>query len=190
MLDLKVRRCGRSGSGVNHPQPAFTASQQSGYPLLNRLAAPALLQHDRGWTAECSCCDHHYRRCIRRNSLRCHHCGQSASGAASALPVSTHLVRWSGTEQLEYRLRRCSAPISCIRPRYHQPQGAKQQLVKCTARREDPTRHQHAGERSPLSGCDAGGVTGCGTARCFLPISARQNVSPSFTPRSPTLACG
>ncbi len=124
--------------------------------------------------------------------LRCHHCDSQrpvprqcpSCGSTHRVPVG-----WA-PNSLNRRSRRCSlgVPISLVSTAI--PPAAKGAGTatggSASRRREDLDWHANAGERSPLSGCDAGGVTGCGR-RLFSADFARQNVSPSFTPRSPVV---
>ncbi len=187
---------GGAGSGVNHPYaPAFTG-RQPGYPLLNRRGfAPALLCHDCGWIAECPRCDHYYTLHQAQQHLRCHHC-DSQRPVPRQCPScgSTHLEPVGlGTEQLEQTL----APLFPVCPFLVStaiPPAAKgrwnSNWRSASRRREISIGTQllakghHFPDVTLVALLDVDGAL-------FSADLARQNVSPSFTPRSPVVpACG
>ncbi len=193
VLDLKGQKvqAGLAPALITRMRQHLQADNRVILFLNRRGFAPALLCHDCGWIAECPRCDHYYTLHQAQQHLRCHHC-DSQRPVPRQCPScgSTHRCRWGwAPNSLNRRLRRCSrcAHFS-YRPRYHQPQRSAGTTTGGSAsrRREDLDRHANAGERSPLSGCDAGGVTGRRRRAVFCRFSLGRAFRPALH-RSPVV---
>lgn len=200
VLDLKGQKvqAGLAPALITRMRQHLQANNQVILFLNRRGFAPALLCHDCGWIAECPRCDHYYTLHQAQQHLRCHHC-DSQRPVPRQCPScgSTHLVPVGlGTEQLEQTLAPLfpGVPISRIDRDTTSRKGALEQQLAEVHRggaRIDLDWHANAGERSPLSGCDAGGVTGCGRRAVFCRFSLGRTFRPALHPgRRSCRACG
>ncbi|MGQ7789169.1 replication restart helicase PriA [Shigella flexneri] len=187
VLDLKGQKvqAGLAPALITRMRQHLQANNQVILFLNRRGFAPALLCHD------CLDCRMPTLRSLLHaasgaTALRCHHC-DSQRPVPRQCPScgSTHLVPVGlGTEQLEQTL----APLSLMCPFLAStaiPPAAKghsnSNWRKYIAAVRGFDRHTNAGERSPLSGCDAGGVTGRGRRAVFCRFSLGRALAQLYT---------